>query len=70
MGTAGAGNIAQRLPHVRLIHRWIEEIVDPAQWVHGIGDIVQPTLSPVVAQRTVDPFGGQHFTEMSNVVFP
>jgi hypothetical protein len=53
-----------------LIYHWIEKIVDPAQWVHGIGDIVQPTLRPVIAQGAVDPFGGQHFTEMPNVVFP
>ena len=70
MGTARTGNIAQGFPHVCLIHRGVEKIVYPAQRVHGIGDIVQPTLSPVIAQCAVDPFGGQHFTEMPNVVFP
>jgi hypothetical protein len=70
MSPTRAGNITQGFPHVGLIHRWIEKIVHPAQRVHGIGDIVQPTLCPVIAQRAVDPFGGQHFTEMPNVIFP
>ena len=58
MSPTRAGNITQGFPYVGLIHRWIEKIVYPAQWVHGIGDIIQPTLSPVIAQSSVDPFGG------------
>ena len=53
-----------------LIHRRIKKIVYSAQWVHGIGNIVQPTYSPVVAQRPIDPFGSQYLTEMPNMVFP
>src|SRR6266705_37283 len=69
VGATRAGNIAQGFPHVRLIHRWIKKIVYPAQWVHGIGHIVQPTCSPLIAQRPVDPFGSQYLTEMPNMVF-
>jgi hypothetical protein len=69
VGTARAGNVTQGFPYMGLIYRWIEKIVYPAQRVHGIGNIVQPTLSPVIAQGAVDSFSGQHFAEMPDVVF-
>jgi len=65
-----AGDIAQGFPDVLLIYSGIEERIHPAQRIHRIGNIVQPTLSPVVAQRAVDAFSGEYFTEMSHVVFP
>src|SRR6266478_1181734 len=70
VGATRAGNIAEGFPHVLLIHRWIKKIVYPAQWVHGIGNIVQPTCRSVIAQCPVDPCSGQYLTEMPNMVFP
>src|SRR4029450_11541725 len=70
VGTTWARNIAQGFPHVLLIHRWIKKSVDPTQWVHGIGNIVQPAVSPVIAQCPVDPFSSQNLTQMPNMVFP
>jgi hypothetical protein len=67
---ARAGDIAQRFPDVLLVDSRIEKIVHPAQRVHSVSDVVQPTLRPVITQRPVDAFGSQYFTEMSHVVFP
>jgi hypothetical protein len=44
-----AGNITQGFPHMRLIYFWIKKIVYPTQRVHGISNIVQPTLRPMIA---------------------
>ncbi len=63
-------NIAERLAHLAVIHVRVEKIVDPAQGVHGIGNIVEANLCPLIHKRTIDALSGHHFAQMTHVVVP
>jgi hypothetical protein len=68
--SARAWDLTQRPADTVPITLWVEEWIDVAQGVVGIGDIQQAGFTTSFGQDTMDGIGGDHLAHVADVDLP